>query len=113
MKTIGWPTQPTQDGIKCTMNKPIDKDVFGNQISLAASAQVEQRRANINRLLLLVGEHMGWEGDISHVFVSDQSTLGDFGLEPDGLRQISEKLGFVVSNDDYLTDIAVRMSGLT
>jgi hypothetical protein len=64
---------------------------------------------NVDRLLLAIGEYMGWKGDISHVYVTSLSSISDFGLEPDDITKLSEKLGLAISESDYLTDIAQKM----
>ena len=88
--------------------KSIATDPFGNKIFMADTIEIERRNANVNTLLWLVAPHMGWE-DLSRVFVSDRSSLGDFCLEPHVLKEISEKLGFSVSDDDLIWEIAMRM----
>ena len=89
--------------------KPLCKDVFGNNIFMAEADAIKSQQENVNRLLLLIGEYMGWDGDISHVFVSDLTTLGDFCLEDEELSELAEKLGFAVEPQEYLHDIALRM----
>lgn len=89
--------------------KMIAVDPLGRKLFLADTHEVEQLRESMDRLLLSIGEYMGWEGDISHVFVSDMSTLGDFGLEDSEVAALSKTLGFEVRPGDYLKDIALRM----
>ena len=85
------------------------KDVFGNQVFMAETDKVDAKQEQINRLLQYVGKYMGWGNDISKVWVSDMSHLGDFGLEDSELADLSNVLGFVVSSDDYLYSIAEKM----
>jgi len=88
--------------------KPLAIDPFGNEIFMADTMEIERRNANVNRLLWLVAPYMGWE-DLSHVFVSDRSSLGDFCLEESALAEISKKLGFDVRGDDLIWELAMRM----
>jgi hypothetical protein len=44
------------------------------------------------------------------VYVSDLSTLGDFCLEDEELAELSQEVGFNVHHEDYIKDIAMRMS---
>jgi len=87
----------------------VGKDVFGNDIFMGKADAIKQQRENIDRLLLMIGEYMGWEGDISHVFVSDLSQIGDFCLGDAEVAELSRKLGFDCGHDDYLHEIALRM----
>jgi len=41
--------------------------------------------------------------------VTDLSTIGDFGLEDDERCAASAKLGLMLSDDDYLYEIARRL----
>lgn len=88
--------------------KPFANDVFGNKVFMAETDEIDKQRANVDKLLWLVAPFMGW-ADISHVFVSDMSSLGDFGLEDTELQQIQTTLGFPVKADDYLYEIAGKM----
>jgi hypothetical protein len=85
------------------------KDVLGRKIVMAPSVEIERNRESVDRLLLMVGEYMGWEGDTSHVFVSDMTTLGDFNLEESEMEELSRKVGFPVARSDELKDVALRM----
>lgn len=95
-------------------DKYIGKDVFGNQVFFAESDKTNAVSAHIDKLLLAVGEFMGAPGDAAgwaaECWVSDMSTLGDFGLEDDEVRQIGEKVGVAINNEDYLYEIAERMA---
>ena len=63
----------------------------------------------MDRLLLMIGIYMGWNGDISHVYVSDESELGDFRLSDNDLEDLSDKLGFYVKSSNYLADVVKKM----
>jgi hypothetical protein len=92
------------------MKDYVGKDVFGNSIFMAKENKIAKERTNCDRLLLMVGKYMGWKGDISHVFVSDLSTMGDFCLKESQLAAIAKQLGFKISNADYLHKIASKMT---
>ncbi|HEX3156781.1 MAG TPA: hypothetical protein VHV32_19285 [Candidatus Angelobacter sp.] len=87
----------------------VGKDVFGNKVFMASTSRVAAQRENCDRLLLIIGDYMGWGGDISHVFISDRSTFGDFNLEDSQLKAISQKIGLAVAQADYLHEVALRM----
>ena len=42
-------------------------------------------------------------------FVTDLSKVGDFCLEDDELQEVSEKLGFSVSHNDFVVDLARKL----
>lgn len=63
----------------------------------------------IDRLLLMIGEYMGWNGDISHVYVSDLSQLGNFNIDDHEVVDLSQKLGFRVEFKDCLVDIVKKI----
>jgi hypothetical protein len=74
--------------------------------------QVERKLdglSELEQLLLMIGEYMGWNGDISHVYTSDLSSLGDFRLEDAEVEELGDKLGFKVKHKDYLDKIAEKM----
>lgn len=81
----------------------------GGGVTFAATLKIDKRPEELARLLLMIGEYMGWNGDISHVFVSDWSTLGDFGLDRTEVSAIGRKIGFKVKNSDHLHEIVEKM----
>ena len=91
-------------------DKIISRGKFkGYKIVAAETNLVNQQGKNIDKLLLMIGEYMGWEGDTSHVFVSDESRIGDFSLENYELEELSTKLGFKVNQKDFIYEIALKM----
>lgn len=71
---------------------------------------VDQYSKSVAALLKLISKYMGWNDEGAHVFVSDMSTLGDFALEDAELAELSQEIGFNVHHEDYIKDIALRMS---
>jgi hypothetical protein len=90
------------------MTEPLDSK---RKIEFAQRTQVERNKENIEKLLRLIAVPMGWtEDQMRLVFVSDESSLEDFGLADTDINEISDKLGFAVSHADLLIDIVLRMS---
>jgi hypothetical protein len=84
------------------------KDVFGRKISFAMTEVVGQYPVECARILhLIFGE------DISHVFVSDESTMGDFPLDEDGVADMSLELGVPVGLSDLFIDVCKRLHEAT
>ena len=88
--------------------EPFAKDVFGNDVFLAETTQIEVNQENVKALLWMIAPFMGWK-NVDHVFVSDMSSLSDFGLDDGELQQIQNKLGFTIKASDYLFEIAAKM----
>lgn len=42
-------------------------------------------------------------------WISDESTIGDFGLDDEQLRELCDTLGMEVSHKDYLVAVAERL----
>lgn len=88
------------------------KDPLGNEIHLPPLEGVISHAANIDRLLMAVAKFM-WEGDagewVDNCFVSDMSSLGDFGLENAEIEKLGKELGLELKQQDLLMDIAMRM----
>lgn len=42
-------------------------------------------------------------------WISDQSTIGDFGLNTEKLQMVRDELGVEVNHKDYLVDLAERL----
>lgn len=78
--------------------------------SIAPSVQVIAQKTNIDNLLRLIGVYVGWGDDISRVFVTDKSSVSDFGLDAAEITDLATKLGFPIERGEYLVDIAVRMN---
>ena len=83
-------------------------DPMGNKVFMGETEEVAKQSANIDKLLWMVAPFMGWP-DLDDVFVSDGSSLSDFGLDDEELQQIQTKLGFPIKADEYLHEIAARM----
>lgn len=89
--------------------RPFAKDYLGRDVYLAPSDEIKEAGSTVDRLLEMLASFMGWEDGGEHVFVSDESTLGDFCLDDDDLEKLSIQVGFKVGPGDYVYDIANRM----
>ncbi len=58
-----------------------------------ATRKVDMYRPEVDRVLGEIGVYMGWDGDISQVFVSDGTQIADFLLGESEVKHISKKLG--------------------
>lgn len=76
----------------------------------APSDGIGKYSKQVSALIKLLSKYMGWDDEGEHVYVSDLSTLGDFCLEDEELVQLSQEVGFNVHHEDYIKDIAMRMS---
>lgn len=80
----------------------------GKKIEFADQTQVTNLKEQVDKVLWMIAGYMGWE-DLSYVFVSDLSTLGDYSLEDHELAEFGRKLGFEVGHKDYIYEIALRL----
>lgn len=86
------------------------------KVVMAESPLVDQYEKQIRQILLAIGKYMGEEEDAEEwadgAFVSDMSSMGDFGLNDSELCFISVDLGGIpVGKDDYIYAVAARMAG--
>lgn len=87
------------------------------KIVMAESPLVDRYETQVRQILVAIGKHMGEEEDAEEwadrAFVSDMSSLGDFGLNDSELVFISIDLGGIpVRKDDYIYALAARMAGV-
>lgn len=81
------------------------------RFELASCDDIDKFSKAVSAFIKMLGKYMGWGDDDSNVFVSDMSTLGDFGLSDEDLAALSQDVGFNLHHEDYIKDIAARMSG--
>jgi hypothetical protein len=79
------------------------------KIEFASSTLIEQRREKVNVILRALGRYMGWKDDLSLVFVSDESTINDFGLKANDLAAMGKDLGITVEPQDLICELAARL----
>lgn len=80
----------------------IEKGPFaGKEIILAPQTQLSQfTEEQVQELLELIG--------YPEALITDQSSLSDFGLDPEEVQAITAHYGFAVERTDYLVDVLVR-----
>jgi len=82
----------------------------GYDVYTADDAEVEKYQAGLRRFLIVIAPYVSKkrtpEEWADNVFVSDQSTVGDFGLSEKELEEVSKKLGFKVTNESFIKDVA-------
>lgn len=84
------------------------------KIEFAESVVVDSLEEYVNEVLLHFSEVMKVSG-IKNSFVSDKSIVWDFiGIHEDSnneedLKKISDRLGFKVSEKDYIYEIALKL----
>src|SRR5437879_10811760 len=82
------------------------------KVEFADSREVARLKEGMDRLKRMIArqyEAEDVEGWCAHCFVSDLSTLGDFGLDKEQTRLLSKEVGFELHDKDYMKDIALRM----
>jgi hypothetical protein len=87
------------------------EDVWGNRIQFADQNKVELYGIEIKRILSAVSFFMsddpqGW---IGNCWVSDMTSMGDFGLDEEEVVEVGESLGSLVGKDEILWEIAKRL----
>lgn len=75
----------------------------GMRVEAAPSAQTEMLDAEVQRVLDALG--------YPEAFVTDLSAVGDFSLSDQELADVGKRLGFTITHDDAIIDIAVRLKG--
>lgn len=85
-----------------------DGPLKGRTFECAPQQRVARLDAYVQRVLDALGH--------PEAFVTDQSTLGDFyrAADPDSdakLARVAERLGLMLSFDDYIADVAERLMG--
>jgi hypothetical protein len=77
------------------------------KITIAKTTEINKFQPHVDQLLRLISVYVSL--DLSDVFVSDQSSFWDFGLSKGQLEKISDELGFHVTEDVYLADVARKI----
>lgn len=71
------------------------------RIIFADTAQVEELDPYVDQVLIALGHPDAW--------VSDESMIWDFGLTPEEIDAVSERLGVPVSKKDRIIEVAKRL----
>ncbi|HKU69184.1 MAG TPA: hypothetical protein VJP85_15535 [Candidatus Baltobacteraceae bacterium] len=71
------------------------------ELEFAPSLEVEDLAPQVERVLEALGHPEAW--------VSDESTVDDFGFDDAELAAAARELGVAVQHDDYILDIARRL----
>lgn len=82
--------------------KPTTGPFAGKTIVIGAQDRIEQYPEQCRRILEAIGHPEAWVSDISEV--------ADFELDDDELAAAGAALGFPVSHDDFLVDLAELMA---
>lgn len=85
------------DCIDCKRTAHIRQAADG-RIELASTVLVDALESYVELVLNALGH--------SEALVTDLSTIGDFGLDDDECSAASDRLGVVLSDDDYVYEIA-------
>jgi hypothetical protein len=91
------------------------KDPFGNRISFASTNLVYNNEALTQKLLTAIGRAMDANDPADwakQCWISDISSISDFGLEIEGVQKVSEEVGVPISENDYLHTILTRMESV-
>lgn len=92
------------------MGEYIGKDYKGNKVFMAETAEIAKLQKGTERFLKTLAPFMGWDAEqLDHVFVSDESTIADFNLEDGELIELSKQLGFPITHESYIKDIAATI----
>jgi hypothetical protein len=75
------------------------------KFTIAPRDRVRRFADEVARVLAAIG--------YEDALVTDESSIWDFGLEPDELRALGETLGLVITKGDYIVDIAERLRGVS
>lgn len=87
------------------------KNVKPGRIVMADTTEIKKAWKSVDRVLVAIGEILvpgDAEDWVKYVFVSDESTVGDFLHDPAELAKLSEALGFPVTEKSYIKDVALR-----
>ena len=90
----------------------IGTDYEGRDIYVAETDEINKLRKGTLRFLQILApfvSSMSPEEWAENCFVSDLSTMGDFNLKDKQLKALSKKLGFAITHDSYIKDIAMTI----
>lgn len=95
---------------------PLSEDQFREffktaTIVEAETAEVKKAASGVDRVLKAIGEIMmpDMKDWADHVFVSDQSSVGDFFRNQEDVTKLAKKLGVNVTRETYIKDLAITM----
>ncbi len=92
---------PQFDCIDCSRTARIRQAAADGRIELASTALVDTLESYVEAVLNALGH--------PEALVTDLSTIGDFGLEDDERSAASANLGLMLSDADYVYEIARRL----
>lgn len=78
-------------------------------VEFADSTHVSRHWESLDRLLRTMADIAEEDWTFASVFVSDQSSVGDFLVELRDVAVLAQVLGFKVDRRDYLIDVAIRL----
>lgn len=89
------------------------EDVFGNRIVFADQDQIALYGIEMQSVLAAIAVFMSDDPEkwLKSVWVSDSSSMGDFGLEDAEVAVVGEVLGVPVGSNDDLWRIAKSIHG--
>ena len=97
-------------GKKLLDGKALDKGPFkGYKVEIADSTQVERHRDYLDKLLRTMGAVADEDWSCKNVFITDQSSIGHFLSEDADVAELAKRLDMVVTAQDLLIDVALRM----
>ncbi len=95
------------------MQKKIRSGEF--KIEIADTTEIAKAEKGVKRVLYAICAimHSGeeWTRDewVDGCFVSDESTIGDFLHDEADVLELSKELGFTVTKESYIKDVAVTV----
>lgn len=87
--------------IDCSRTASIRQAAADGRIDLASIVLVDTLESYVEQVLNALGH--------PEALVTDLSTIGDFGVDDDERSAASYRLGVVLSDDDYVYEIARRL----
>jgi Asp-tRNA(Asn)/Glu-tRNA(Gln) amidotransferase C subunit len=79
------------------------------KIESAPTDEIDKVQKQVDRVLEIIGRIMGFEEGEFSAFVTDESTVGDFLRDDKQIEKLTKKLGFTVTRQSYIKDIAVTI----
>ena len=84
--------------------------VNAQALAFAPSVRANCLEGQLAKILAVMAPYMRWRDKGRHVFVTDETLFGDFyGLTDEVAAKIGAKLGFAITLEDYLVDVATQM----
>ena len=92
---------PNFECIDCRRTASIRQAAADGRIELVSTVLIDALESHVEQVLNALGH--------PEALVTDLSTIGDFGLDDDERSAASATVGVVLSDDDYLYEIARRL----